>query len=961
MSVHATFKLFNFNPRGLRGNLAEVTALVEANGKPEIVGFTETWTERGSVPLSGYHLVSQLNRRNAVRGDRGGIALYAREGFENSVTHLRDSKVDERSWYIIHADSGPMLLCLWYRPPSSGIDPVTRFDEELSELSKHAVSCLVMGDMNAHNIEWLRFSNRNSPEGLELETVCCSHGLRQLVTKPTRGPYLLDLVLTDLASGIRCRVVPGIHGNDHDAVLTAVNLAIPASTPVQRRVYDFKKANWEELRRLLLAEDWRATLELPADTAAEALVQTILDKAAECIPTRTITDKVWAHPWLNNACRKALLRKREAFGTDDFPRLRDECSRTYLAAHNAFVEKTRTKLKELSPSSRGWWRLSGNLLEKAGAKEAIPPFQRQDDSWALTPEDKAAELARVLRSKSQLPPQETNHYSDLTTSAPARMLRMPKLRVTKVFSLLKDLDETSGTGPDLLPARILKHCAAELAIPVTLLTRKLLREQRWPSCWRLHWIHGIHKRGPKAHATNYRGVHLTPQLSKVVERAVGSMVLPWLECTQAYGPSQFAYTKGRGYKDVLAVNICHWLLSLEQGLAIGLYCSDVSGAFDRVSNARLGDKLDHLGLHAEALGFLKSWLEDRGSQVVLGGATSPLEALANSVFQGTVLGPPLWNVFFADSRRPLLAKSFEGTTFADDLNAWKNFRLARGAANPHTTVLAELADAQKELHLWGAANQVLFDPGKESFHVLHQRLHHGENFKVLGCIFDCQLLMHAGARHVATEAGWRLKALLRSRQYFTTPELVRLYKAQILSFVESSTPALYHAAPSTLSRIDRVQTRFLREVGLTELQALRNYRLAPLCSRRDMAMLGLLHKVNLKKAPAQLAVFFPCRGTVNEPLRRQRLRRWRPLHNRQLGTLATDFSSDTMKRSLFGLVHCYNSLPQRVADSVSVKSFQKGLQMALLELAEKDSPDWQLLFSGVWKRFPRTNFDELFT
>jgi hypothetical protein len=146
--------------------------------------------------------------------------------------------------------------------------------------------------------------------------------------------------------------------------------------------------------------------------------------------------------------------------------------------------------------------------------------------------------------------------------------------------------------------------------------------------------------------------------------------------------------------------------------------------------------------------------------------------------------------------------------------------------------------------------------------------------------------MLAAAKHVATAAGWRLKVLLRSRRFFTTPELVRLYKAQVLSFVESSTPALFHAAPSTLAWIDRVQARFLREVGLSEMEALRYFRLAPLRSRRDMAMLGALHRVNLSLAPSQLEAFFPKLGRVQEPTLSQRLRFWRQLHSKQLPTLS---------------------------------------------------------------------------
>ena len=90
--------------------------------------------------------------------------------------------------------------------------------------------------------------------------------------------------------------------------------------------------------------------------------------------------------------------------------------------------------------------------------------------------------------------------------------------------------------------------------------------------------------------------------------------------------------KRRGYRGVLMVNVCSWLLLMEQGLAVGVFCSDVSGAFDRVSRIRLCDKLEATGLHPDAVGFLASWLEDRIFQVVLGGASSAMEPLTDSVF-----------------------------------------------------------------------------------------------------------------------------------------------------------------------------------------------------------------------------------------------------------------------------------------------------------------------------------------
>ena len=114
--------------------------------------------------------------------------------------------------------------------------------------------------------------------------------------------------------------------------------------------------------------------------------------------------------------------------------------------------------------------------------------------------------------------------------------------------------------------------------------------------------------------------------------------------------------------------------------------------------------------------------------------------------------------------------------------------------------------------------------------------------------------------------------MLRTRRFFTTPELVRFYKAQILSFIESSPAAIYHAAPSTLAWIDRVQHRFLRETSMSELDALRDFRLAPLKCRRDMAMLDVLHKIDLGGAPSQLQALFPKLGLAQELPGRRRLR-----------------------------------------------------------------------------------------
>ena len=126
--------------------------------------------------------------------------------------------------------------------------------------------------------------------------------------------------------------------------------------------------------------------------------------------------------------------------------------------------------------------------------------------------DNADEFAGVFREKCGFSDEELNEYSTVTGHVGASQRSFLRLRVRTVRRLLRKLDSTSSTGPDLLPAHLLKELSEVLALPVGLLSRQFVEEARWPNCWRQHWVHPIQKRKSKADANNYRGVHLTPQL-----------------------------------------------------------------------------------------------------------------------------------------------------------------------------------------------------------------------------------------------------------------------------------------------------------------------------------------------------------------------------------------------------------------------------------------------------------------
>ena len=67
-------------------------------------------------------------------------------------------------------------------------------------------------------------------------------GMRQVVTEPTRGKYVLDLVLTDVPG---CTARPCAAVADHKDVLTHVTFKIPKTASHQREVWHFREADWK--------------------------------------------------------------------------------------------------------------------------------------------------------------------------------------------------------------------------------------------------------------------------------------------------------------------------------------------------------------------------------------------------------------------------------------------------------------------------------------------------------------------------------------------------------------------------------------------------------------------------------------------------------------------------------------------------------------------------------------------
>ena len=295
---------------------------------------------------------------------------------------------------------------------------------------------------------------------------------------------------------------------------------------------------------------------------------------------------------------------------------------------------TRTKLRELRKGSKHWWKLSRQLLNRPEATSNIPALRRPDKSWARTPIEKAYILLQSFGTKWQLPEPITNEYSDLPPTNICHFGFIP-IRVGKVRKFINRLRNDSATGPDLLPARIIKAMAESLLRPILILIRLILKEGTWPKMWCCHWVCPLYKKKSVFDPNNYRGLQITSQMSKLVERIIGDLCFPRLIDNGLFGDSQFAYTPKRSARDALLYLVLTWLLCFAQGNRVGLYCSDVSGAFDKVPTERLLQKLGAWAPRKTCFDVVTSWLRPRTARVVAGESSAEM-VMKNMVYQSTV-------------------------------------------------------------------------------------------------------------------------------------------------------------------------------------------------------------------------------------------------------------------------------------------------------------------------------------
>ena len=158
--------------------------------------------------------------------------------------------------------------------------------------------------------------------------------------------------------------------------------------------------------------------------------------------------------------------------------------------------------------------------------------------------------------------------------------------------------------------------------------------------------------------------------------------------------------------------------------------------------------------------------------------------------------------------------------------------------------------------------------------------------------------------------------------------------------METHNGGIFHASDTLLHRLDSAQHHFLIEIDMHTATAFTDHNFAPPTLRRNIGILGLLHKRVLGKCHPIFQKLLPFHSDVFGWIRAEE-------HNKQLYNhiLEVHYQQALHRRSVFGMVTQYNKLPQNVVDCDSVSKFQHYLTLMARKRCQDGDADWMHTFS----------------
>lgn len=593
-----------------------------------------------------------------------------------------------------------ITIASFYRPPSSGIEPLDQLHNVLSVLRKNS-TVILGGDFNCGDIDWqtntIASSCNNKQLHERLLDLLSDHCLEQMQRDPTRLGNILDLYCTNRPGLVKySATIPGI--SDHDIIVVDSSLKPEYTKKKNRKIYLYSKADWNAMKDEIsnFADEFIANMSsLSIDNNWGILknqLQSLLDKYVPSKRSIIRQHLPWVTTTIKRMCRKKqrLYNKARKSGRskhwDRFNQFKRDTRRAIRSAHNNYINNILAESLQ-SGETQTFWR-----YVKA----------QQQDSCGVAPLRQGGELHSSSEKKAEILSQQfMSVFTKEDGSATPQLMGpsfpdIPPLLIMTagVRKLLANIKTRKASGPDNIAARVLKELADPLAPCLAAFFSLSLQRGEVPMEWKTAFVAPIFKKGSKQLPENYRPVSLTCICSKLLEHVVCHHIINHLETHGILTSLQHGFRSGHSCESQLLTTLQDFVCNFDKKTQIDVVVLDFAKAFDTVPHNRLLGKLRHYGINGMLHLWISSFLKGRTQSVVVEGVSSSSVAVESGVPQGTVIGPLLFLLYINDLPNTISSKV---RLFADDCLLYREIN----SLEDQQALQQDLFALEKWCLLWG--------------------------------------------------------------------------------------------------------------------------------------------------------------------------------------------------------------------------------------------------------------------
>ena len=369
------------------------------------------------------------------------------------------------------------------------------------------------------------------------------------------------------------------------------------------------------------------------------------------------------HDIIHSLNKKAALRKRAKLTNSSelwerFRQLRRNIKSLIRSKKRDYIAKLGSVVKE---KPKEFWR----FFKAKTTGCSLPDTMQHNDQDITTAEDKAEAFNSYFASNFR--PDSPISRSCSPSISIQSNLEFISVSSEDVSALLSSLKIDKATGPDEIPAMLLKECSNEIAPSLTALFNMSLSLGKVPQEWKEANVIPVPKKGDLHLVTNYRPISLLSLISKTLEKVVNMHVSNFVK--PSLNKVQHGFCRKRSCTTQL-LSVYHDVgKALDSGNEADMIYLDFSKAFDSVSHRKLVLKLEQHGISGSLLCWIVDYLNNRRQCVVINGVASSYLNVTSGVPQGSILGPLLFLIYANDL--PDAANHSIVPMFADDSKCYR--------------------------------------------------------------------------------------------------------------------------------------------------------------------------------------------------------------------------------------------------------------------------------------------------